>query len=714
MESISPPDSMFPESDTSLVARCRVLVVDADPVRRSPLKRILQREGFLVVEADSGQEAIRVVFAQEVDLVVLDLPSPPTEGLKLLAQLRAKHDQTALPVILVTPCEDPRQVVKAIEWGANDYVTRPVDPQVFLARVNTQVRLRRAHVALRESEERYAIAARGANDGLWDWNLITDDVYYSPRWLEMLGLTTSRVTACPNQWFSRVHAEDQARVQAELESHCRGETPHFETEVRMLHEDGGFRWMLCRGLAVRDAGGKAVRIAGSLTDITEGKVADALTGLPNRLLFIDRLQRAIRRRRENNAHNFAVLYLDVDNFKLINDSLGHSFGDELLMAVANRVENCIRARETIVARLGGDEFAVLIEGIPSLDAVQLVADRVIYAISRPFIFHGREVYTSTSIGIAMAADQDGRAEDLLREADTAMYQAKARGRNCYQVYDPNMQEQVSRRLELEGDLRRALERTELQLFYQPIVNLSNGEIHGFEALVRWYHPTRGLVTPDNFIRVAEETGLIVPLGGWVLNEACRQVAEWQEQGYPELMVSVNVSSKQLAAAGFIDAVSMVLVSYAIPPHSLKLEITESAIMENPEAGAAMLSELRALGVCVGIDDFGTGYSSLASLHRLPLDVLKVDRSFVMKMHEAEENLAIVRTIVTLAQSLRLAVVAEGIETHEQCATLAQLGCQYGQGYLFSRPLEAQDADALMKQPPFDLSYLNDAVTDHAI
>jgi EAL domain-containing protein (putative c-di-GMP-specific phosphodiesterase class I) len=237
------------------------------------------------------------------------------------------------------------------------------------------------------------------------------------------------------------------------------------------------------------------------------------------------------------------------------------------------------------------------------------------------------------------------------------------------------------------------------------VKLEDGEVHGFEALVRWYHPTRGLVTPDNFIRVAEETGLIIPLGGWVLNEACRQLAEWQEQGHPDLMISVNVSSKQLASEGFIDAVSMVLVSHAIPSHSLKLEITESAIMENPEAGAAMLGELRGLGVRVGIDDFGTGYSSLASLHRLPLDVLKVDRSFVMKMEEAEENLAIVRTIVMLAKSLRLAVIAEGIETPGQCHQLADMGCQYGQGYLFARPLSVADADAFLRSSPLDLANL---------
>ena len=516
----------------------------------------------------------------------------------------------------------------------------------------------------------------------------------------MLGLTASQVVTQPDPWFSRVHSEDRTRVKAELDAHCRGETEHFETELRMLHEDGGFRWMLCRGLAIRNREGKALRVAGSLTDITEGKVADALTGLPNRLLFRDRLHHAIQRYLQDSPRTCAVLYLDVDNFKLINDSLGHSFGDELLMAVARRIENCMRSSETLVARLGGDEFAILVEGVTHGETVRAMAERIIESIARPFSFHGREVFTSTSIGIAIANGSGGGAEDLLREADTAMYQAKSQGRNRYQVFDPNMKERVTRRMELENDLRRAIERDELQLYYQPIIALATGEIFAFEALVRWQHPVHGLVNPEQFIFIAEETGLIVPLGRWVLDEACRQVAFWQQQGRAELTVSVNVSSRQLSNRDFLGEVSFVLERTAIPPHTLKLEITESTIMENPEAGAAMLSELRKLGVRVGIDDFGTGYSSLASLHRLPLDVLKIDRSFVMKMEESPENTAIVRTIMTLAESLRLAVIAEGIETKQQRDMLHAMNCTYGQGFLFSRPITSPLASELLQQDPF--------------
>ncbi|MCA9149023.1 MAG: EAL domain-containing protein [Planctomycetales bacterium] len=674
----------------------RVLVVDDEIVNRTLLCTLLRRQGFETLEASSGPEAIRLAFSQPIDLILLDLVMPDSDGFQVLAQLRAKFDETTLPVVIVTATEETEQIVRAFQCGANDYVTKPIDADVMLARVMTQLRLRHAQSALRESEERYAIAARGANDGLWDWNLTTGDVYYSPRWLEMLGLSGASSTAKPEQWFTRVHPEDRQRVRQELDAHCAGHSEHFETELRMLHEDGGFRWMLCRGLAVRDAKGNAVRVAGSLTDITEGKVADALTGLPNRLFFLDRLQRAIRRLGSDEAQSgFAVIYLDVDNFKLINDSLGHSFGDELLMAVAHRIERCIRSSESLVARLGGDEFAILIESLPNTAAVEAIAVRIIEAISRPFAFHGREVFTSTSIGIAVCSDASSNAEDVLREADTAMYQAKSLGKNAYEVFDPDMKEQVTRRLEMEHDLRRALERNELRLYYQPIVRLQGNRIDAFEALVRWEHPQHGMISPEQFIPLAEETGLIVPLGSWVLHEACRQLAEWQQRGWHDLRVSVNVSSKQLTNRDFIDEVAHALHTFQVPAATLKLEITESAIMENPETGVEILRELRELGVRIGIDDFGTGYSSLASLHRLPLDVLKVDRSFVSKMVDSQENTAIVRTIMALAESLNLSVIAEGIETPEQHGTLGAMGCEYGQGYLFARPLPSDEVDLLL-------------------
>lgn len=674
----------------------RVLVVDDERINRLLITKLLQKHGYATLETENGDEVLEIVTREKVDLVLLDLIMPRVDGFEVLRELRLVYDQSALPVIIVTANDSSDQAVKAFQLGANDFVTKPLDPGVALARIETQVKLRRAQTALRESEERYAIAARGANDGLWDWNLLTGHVYYSPRWMEMLGVEHLHVRPIADEWFGRMHNEDRRRVEAEMRAHCLGETEHFETELRMMHEDGVYRWMLCRGMAVRDENGRAVRVAGSLTDITEGKVADALTGLPNRLLFLDRVQRAIRQCQSDATRTFSVLYFDIDNFKLINDSLGHSFGDQLLMAVAQRVENCVRASETLVARLGGDEFAVLVEGIESLDDATMVAERIIRALSRPFGFQGREVYTSTSVGVSIWRGRAGKAEDLLREADTAMYQAKSEGKARYRVFDPEMQKNVTSRLELEHDLRRALERGELQLHYQPIVNLETDKIVAFEALVRWQHPQRGLIYPDRFISIAEETGLIVPLGEWVLNEACRQMTEWKNAGLGQLMVSVNVSSRQLAEEGFIQMVSSVIQRHDVAPQFLKLEITESVIMENPESGASQLSQLRSLGVRVGIDDFGTGYSSLASLHRLPLDVLKVDRSFVTKMDDSQENTAIVQTIVTLAESLKLSVVAEGIETTEQRGKLGAMGCQYGQGYLFSRPVCWQDAQRLLE------------------
>lgn len=675
----------------------QVLVLGDETAFPEELVVGLGRQGFHLTRTASARQLVQLVFDQTFDLVLLSLVATEYDGFQVLAQLRARCDQSTLPILVITSQEQSDQIVKAFQWGANDYLIQPVDFDVLLTKVRTQISLKRAQAALRDAEERYAIAARGANDGLWDWNLQNGDVYYSPRWLEMLGLTSASVTNRPEQWFSRVHAEDRHRVRGELDAHCRGETDHFEVELRMLHEDGGFRWMLCRGLAVRDGEGRAIRIAGSLTDITEGKVADALTGLPNRLLFMDRLRRAINRYATDKKQIFAVLYLDIDNFKVVNDSLGHGSGDELLIAVAQRIENCVRSSEALVARLGGDEFAVLLEGIRDVDEAITTAERAIEMSAKPFSFNGRDIFASISVGIAIGRDESVNADDLLREADTAMYQAKSSGRNRYQTFDPNMLEQVTKRLEVESDLRRALDRGELQLYYQPIVSLETGRISAFEALVRWMHPTYGLVSPDQFIGIAEETGLIVQLGTWVLREACRQLAEWQKRGDPDLTVSVNVSSRQLSSQEFVKIVENAISKYGIRAQTLKLEITESTIMENPEAGTQILRELRALGVRVGIDDFGTGYSSLSSLHHLPLDVLKVDRSFVMKMDESPEHLAIVRTIMALAESLNLSVIAEGIETDGQRDQLGEMGCQYGQGYFFSHPVGGEQVDDLLGQ-----------------
>src|SRR5256714_5162795 len=423
--------------------------------------------------------------------------------------------------MMVTAKHQSEDIVEALELGATDYLTKPIDFPVAVARIGSQLSHKRAQEALRESEERYALAAQGANDGLWDWNVLTNFVHYSSRWKGMLGCQEGEVGGGPEEWFDRVHDADRERVKQEIAAHQEGRTPHFESEHRMLHKDGSFRWMLSRGLAVRDASGKTLRMAGSQTDITEGKVSDPLTGLPNRLLFIDRLGRVIKHAKRRKDHIFAVLFLDLDGFKMINDSVGHLIGDQLLLGVANRLEKCLRSTDTVarlgesftVARLGGDEFTVLLDDLKDPNDAKRAADRMMKALASPFILGGKEVFTSVSIGIALSTSAYEQPEEMLRDADTAMYRAKALGKARYEVFDADMRASVMARLQLETDLHRALEREELRNFYQPIVALASGEIAGFEGLLRWEHPTRGVLCSGGIIAVAVETGL--PCGLWL-------------------------------------------------------------------------------------------------------------------------------------------------------------------------------------------------------
>jgi diguanylate cyclase (GGDEF)-like protein len=425
---------------------------------------------------------------------------------------------------------------------------------------------------------------------------------------------------------------------------------------------------------------------------------DSLTELPNRTLLADHLRLAIECARRRPEHLFAVLFLDLDRFKNINDSLGHAAGDRLLVETARRLERCSRPSDT-VARLGGDEFAVLLDGLDSDCDAMRVAERVQEELMRPFHLGGHEVYTAASIGITLSTHGYEDPENVLRDADTAMYRAKEKGKARYELFDAEMHADALARLRLENDLRRAVEHGEFEVYYQPVVALSTGRLSGFEALVRWRHPERGIVGPTEFIPLAEETRLVTEIGGWVLEEACRQTSEWREliPSQQSLTVSVNLSSKQLTQPGLAERVRRTLRETGLPPHCLKLEITESAVMENAEVAASLLAQLRGLGIQLSIDDFGTGYSSLSYLHRFPVDALKIDRSFVARMTDDGENGEIVRTIVTLASNLGMAVIAEGVETEAQHARLEALGCEYGQGYLYSKPVDAESALALIRR-----------------
>jgi diguanylate cyclase (GGDEF)-like protein/PAS domain S-box-containing protein len=686
----------------------RLLIVDDNELNRDMLARRLARQGYEIVVADSARQLPQRVKEDAIDLVLLDIEMPEISGLEALKTLREIYSAIELPIIMVTAKNQSDDVVKALDLGANDYVTKPIDFAVALARIGTQLSHKRAQEGLRESEERYALAARGANDGLWDWNLQANVVYFSTRWKSMLGYQESEIGDKPDEWFDRIHDADRERVTQEIAAHQAGSVPQFESEHRVLHKDGTFRWMLCRGLAVHNGSGTTSRMAGWQTDITEGKVSDPLTGLPNRLLFTDRVGRLIKHTKRRKDYLFAVLFLDLDGFKMINDSLGHLVGDQLLVGVASRLEKCLRATDTvarlgegcIVARMGGDEFTVLLDDLKHPDDAKQAAERLMKAVTAPFVLGGKEVFTSLSIGIALSNTSYEQPEDILRDADTAMYRAKSLGKARSEIFDADMRASVVARLQLEMDLRRALEHGEFHNVYQPIVSLAAGQIVGFEALLRWQHPTRGLLGPEEFIMVAEETGLIRDLGWWNLREACRQMTEWRAayNAYSQLTMSVNLSPKQFLQANLVQDIGSLLRELKLPPQALKLELTESTVMGDPSAAVEMLQQIKSLGISLAIDDFGTGYSSLSYLHRFPLDTLKIDRSFISSIGTGGDT-EIARTIFPMALNLHLDVVAEGIETLEQLVLLKKLQCKYGQGYYFSKPLSADDAGSLLAEQP---------------
>lgn len=594
---------------------------------------------------------------------------------------------------------------------------------------------------LQQSEERYTLAIQASNQGLWDWHFANDTLYVSPRWLAMLGceiqpdhtsnptnpgrsplepLPPSYISLSSQDWFSRVHPDDIQSLKDSISAHLEGKTERFEREYRMRHDDGTYRWVLTQALAVRNRAGEADRMAGCQTDITVRKEADdklhrnafydGLTGLPNRALFIERLREAIAVTQQFPSVTFAVLWLDLDHFKVVNNSLGGDIGDRLLISAAQRLRSFLPV-ENVIARISGDEFVILLNQINSLADATRTADRVQQLLALPFNLNEHQVFTTVSIGIAMSSSLYQRPEHMMRDADTAMHRAKASGRARYQVFDTAMHQRLLERLQLENDLRRAIaathnpegDRQELVLYYQPIVQLTTRKIIGFEALLRWQHPEHGLISPARFIPMAEETGLIVQLGWWVLREACHQMRHWHMQlpHQPPLTMNVNLSSRQFAMSGLTEQTRQILEETQLNPSSLKLELTESMVMENASSVVAVLRQIRALGIQLAIDDFGTGYSSLSYLPRFPINTLKIDRSFISKMGSNNDGLEIVRTILTLAHNLGMDVTAEGVESVEQVSQLLSMNCDYGQGYLFAKPLDRESATHLLTQQLLD-------------
>ena len=561
---------------------------------------------------------------------------------------------------------------------------------------------RQIETLLRESEQRYAMLAELSPVGIFHTDSEGNCIYVNQRWSKIAGLTSEE--ALGQGWSKGLHPSDRDTVADEWYRAVQENRP-FKLEYRFQRPDGSVIWVFGQAVAERNTESQITGYIGTITDISDLKQAqeviinnalhDPLTSLPNRILLTERIELAISRSQRTENYHYALLFLDLDRFKVINDSLGHLAGDTLLKTIARRLKTHLRNLD-LVARLGGDEFVILLEEIIDTEAIIQIAERILADCQTPLMFNGYEMFTSVSIGIVLGTIDYHQASDLIRDADIAMYRAKAQGGNCYKFFDSAMHIQAMHRLSLESDLRKALRQEEFIVHYQPIVNLLNGRLVGFEALVRWQHPTLGFISPEDFVPVAEEIGFIVAIDSWVFHSACQQLATWKNQlgNSFGLKVSLNLSAQDLRKASLIEDIDRILAETSINGDSICLEVTESMLIEDIEQTIDLLTQLKARKIQISIDDFGTGYSSLNYLHRLPADNLKIDRSFVSQMQIGNYNYQVVNTIITLSKQLGLTVVAEGIETQQQLQWLQQHGCQLGQGYLFSRPLAADEIETL--------------------
>ncbi len=658
--------------------------------------------------------ATMALSREPVELLLVDWRLPGAQIDRLLAMHRTDDAGVSrVSVLALVPEDSPDRLLSSVAARVDDHVTLPVDPAMLRSRLaildrrrHDVRRLQAIGDELRLQLERLRVASDAQGDVVWEWDPSTGRLETSPEWESWTGALPVSSSRTLEDWLRRVHPDEAERLRDLLESTAEDGSNPFEHRFRLRHADGEWRWTLVRGHATLSANGAERRVVGLQTDLTQRDpyiatptsraIQDPLTSLPTRSLLLDRLEHAFFKARRDDSKGFAVLFFDVDRFKNINDSLGHLKGDRLLRQIADRVSGVCRPSDT-VARFGGDEFVVVVEDLPDLRAATVAADRLLKAFRVPFDLDGVEVFITVSIGIAYWNADYTHPEEMLRDADTAMYRAKSGGRNRFSVFDEAMHAQVVATLQLENDLRRALSRSEFRAYYQPIVSLVGGRIVGFEVLARWEHPERGLLLPASFIPVAEEMGAIIQLDRAMIEQGADRLRTWQRthRHTPPLYLSVNVSSTQFNQTDLVTHIDLALRKAGLYGRSLTIEVTESVLMENAAYAQGMLEQLRSLDIGISIDDFGTGYSSLAYLRRFGIDTLKIDHSFVSQMLQDEDSSEIVRTISTLARNLGKQTVAEGVETRSQLEVLRDIGVDHVQGNFISPPLTGDRAGELL-------------------
>jgi diguanylate cyclase (GGDEF)-like protein/PAS domain S-box-containing protein len=690
-----------------------VLLVDDDALLREMGRDALEQAGFAVALAASAEEALRRFREEAPDLVLLDLELPDRDGFSLCQELRRQDDN---PVLMVTARDDAEAVRRAYEAGATDFTIKPVQWTILCQRIRAVLRAAGAAAELRRSQERLDKVQRVAKFAYWELDLKTGVVCGAEPLHRLYGIENGEAEMGYEVLLGRVHPEDRALLRAAAERAVREGEPLY-VDHRVPLRGGGERILNLQADVLRDDLGRPATLSGTAQDVTERRrveeearfatLHDRLTRLANRQLFSQQVEQALALARRHKGM-VAVLFLDLDHFKRINETLGHRIGDGFLQSVAERLQNCVRECDFVsrpiqsdgglaISRFGGDEFMISLNSLEAPGDAGRVAERILRSLSLPFDVGGESLVVTASIGIALAPRDGADADTLIGNAGAAMYHAKEAGRGVYRFFERSMNELAQNRLRLESDLRRALENEELFLHYQPKIEIESRRVTGFEALVRWRHPTLGLVPPVDFVAVAEQAGLVTQLGEFVLRSACAQARDWRESGLPPLRMAVNFSAHQFRSESLTASVIRIVRETPMSPRQLDVEITESAMMESQRTTLDVLRELKGIGISVSLDDFGTGYSSLGYLKGFPVDTIKIDRSFIRDVTSDPDDAALTAAIISMAKALSLRVVAEGVETEEQLAFLRGHRCDEVQGYLFSRPMPAEEATEYLRR-----------------